>query len=286
MGAWLKEFINTSRGSFEVFTKGSGEPLCVTHHYSEFNETGDYFAESFTHSHKVYLINLREAGNSVKASAPYQLSLLETIMDLEAIRTSLQYKMWSYAGHSIGGVLGVLYGIYFSSSLKASVIVGAAARDYATFSSNCIYNPEHPKFDEMQELIEILKRDDLSPMRRSELSAERTKLSLKQADTYNDLFSKDIHKGLSSDRLNYFNRELQIFDVTRKLEMSNVRTLIICGEHDVQCPLEYSIEMNELIPNSELIIFHNSNHYPFLEEEELFKSESGKFFEKGYATFK
>lgn len=66
----------------------------------QFNETGDYFAETFTKTHKVYLVNLREAGNSAKAVEPYQLSMLETIFDLEAVREELGFEKWGFAGHS------------------------------------------------------------------------------------------------------------------------------------------------------------------------------------------
>ncbi len=56
---WTQQMIHTKRGTFELFTKGSGEPLCITHHYSQFNETGDYFADVFTSTHRVLLINLQ-----------------------------------------------------------------------------------------------------------------------------------------------------------------------------------------------------------------------------------
>jgi proline iminopeptidase len=92
MSNWNQMLIDTPRGTFEVFCKGEGEPICVTHHYSEFNETGDYFAESFTRTHQVYLVNLREAGNSAKAEEPYHLSMLETIFDLEGIREALGFE--------------------------------------------------------------------------------------------------------------------------------------------------------------------------------------------------
>ncbi|WP_404451388.1 alpha/beta hydrolase [Virgibacillus necropolis] len=278
MGTWKQELLVTKRGTFEIFTKGTGTPLCVTHLYSEFNETGDYFADSFTDGHTVYLINLREAGNSEKAHESYQLSMLETIFDLEAIREALGLRKWNFAGHSTGGMLGIMYGIYFSDSIDALIIVGAAAREYATFSSNCIYNPDHPQFTRMQEMIEILKLSDLDAVKRKNISVERTKLSLYQPNRYDEMFDKEIHKKMSATRMNFFNRELSLFDVTRKLELITARTLIICGKHDVQCPLEYSIEMNELIPNSNLLIFHESNHYPFLEEKDLFSIEIDKFF--------
>jgi proline iminopeptidase len=92
MESWERRILETSRGKFEVFIKGTGVPLCVTHHYSEFNETGDYFAEVFTSSHTVILVNLREAGASERATASYQLSMLETIFDLEAIRERLGFE--------------------------------------------------------------------------------------------------------------------------------------------------------------------------------------------------
>lgn len=221
----------------------------------------------------MFLINLREVGNSEKAYESYQLSMLETIFDLEAIRETLGYKKWGFAGHSTGGMLGVIYGIHFSSSLKFTVIVGAAARDYSTFSADCIYNPKHPQFNRMQELIETLKRSDLSAKKRNELSSERTKLSLYEPDKYHELFNLGIKKKMSAARLNYFNREYPIFDVTKKLKLISTPTLIMCGKYDVQCPVTYSFEMHEQIPNSKLVIFNKSNHYPFLEEAERFEKE-------------
>lgn len=30
MEKWVQQIINTKRGEFEIFIKGSGEPVCVT----------------------------------------------------------------------------------------------------------------------------------------------------------------------------------------------------------------------------------------------------------------
>ncbi|MFD0051310.1 alpha/beta fold hydrolase [Actinomycetes bacterium NPDC127524] len=274
---WEQVFVETTRGRFEVFTQGEGEPICVTHFYSEFNESGDYFAETFISTNKVILVNLREAGNSEKSSQPYELSFLESVFDLEAIREALGFHKWGFAGHSTGGMLGVVYGIYCSNHLKFNVIVGAAAREYMTFSPECIYNDKHPKFNKMQMLIEELKRSDIPLQTRRELTKERTKLSLFKPESYDEIFPFNVHKKMSSIRMNYFSRELQIFDVTRKLKLISTPTLIICGKYDVQCPLTYSLEMNELIPRSTLIIFTMSNHYPFLEEPNRFMNEIKTF---------
>jgi proline iminopeptidase len=279
MSTWETEFINTARGTFEVFSKGIGKPVCITHHYSEFNNTGDYFANTFTDNYKVHLVNLKEAGNSSKATHPHEISMFDAVYDLEAIREALGYSSWTYAGHSTGGMIGVLYGIHFSPSLKSLIIVGSAARKYANSSQECIYHKQHPKFELMQELIERLKNPNLSHSERSEVSKERTKLSLFKPERYDEYFSFNIHKKMSAVRMNFFIREEMIFDVTRQLSRITAPTLIICGRHDVQCPVSFSMEINELIPRSTLYIFEESNHYPFLEEKRLFINAMDEFME-------
>jgi len=268
---WKKEMIETNRGCFEVFVKGEGEPVCITHHYSEFNDSGDYFAETFIENNKVFLVNLKDAGNSDKAENAHELSMVDAVLDLEEIRKVCGYPSWTFAGHSTGGMIGVLYGIHFSSSLKSLIIVGSSAREYSSASSKCIYNEVHPKFKRMQELLELLKLQSLTTDERNRLSKERTQLSLFEPENFEHYFSKSISKKLSANRLNFFSREQLIFDVTRQLSAVRAKTIILCGRHDVQCPVDFSIEMSELIPNASLHIFEQSNHYPFLEEEFEFK---------------
>ena len=271
MSEWKREMIETTRGCFEMFVKGEGEPVCITHDYSEFNESGDYFAESFIENNKVFLVNLKDAGNSDKVENAHELSMVDAVLDLEEIRKVCGYASWSFAGHSTGGMIGVLYGIHFSSSLKSLILVGSSAREYSSSSSKCIYNVGHPKYKRMQELMKLLKLPNVTGDERDRLSKERTQLSLFKPENFEQYFSKNISKKLSANRLNFFSREQLIFDVTRQLSAVKTKTIILCGRHDVQCPVDFSIEMNELIKDASLHIFEQSNHYPFLEEELEFK---------------
>ncbi|MGE7883254.1 alpha/beta fold hydrolase [Bacillus sp. NPDC094077] len=274
---WKQQIINTNRGTFELFTKGDGEPLCITHHYSQFNETGDYFADAFTSTHCVFLINLRDVGNSVKAHSENELSMIETIHDLEAIREALQFPTWHFAGHSTGGMLGLLYAITYPNSLQSLVIVGAAASNY-TETSFCIYHPAHPQFHYMQELIENLKSPHLTNEERKEFSTKRTKLSLYKPESYNSYFCKSIQKTMSASRMNAFAKEYSSFDLREYLPSIQAKALIVCGRHDAQCPIQYSTEMHEGMPNSIFVPFEDSNHYPFLEEATHFISITQEFY--------
>ncbi|MED1448411.1 alpha/beta hydrolase, partial [Bacillus pacificus] len=62
------------------------------------------------------------------------------------------------------------------------------------------------------------------------------------------------------------------------LPSMKTKTLIICGRYDVQCPIQYSIEMHEGIRNSIFVTFEESNHYPFLEEADQFTSTTRTFY--------
>ncbi|MGP4076141.1 alpha/beta fold hydrolase [Halobacillus sp. K22] len=270
MGTWKKIMLVTPRGKFEVFCKGEGPPLCVSHLYSAFNSTGDYFADCFTSLYRVFLVNLREAGKSEAAHEPYQLSMVESVLDLEAIREELKLNSWIFAGHSTGGMLGLVYGLAAPHSLKKLVIANAAARMYMD-SPKCIYHKHHPQFSYMQQLIEQLKSPLLTSQEKRRLQAERTKLSLVCDSAYDLYFSKNIHKEMARTRIDFFARELHIFDVTQQLYKINVPVWIVAGKYDVQCPVEFSIEMHHHLHHSRLTVFKESNHYPFLEEKERFE---------------
>lgn len=130
----------------------------------------------------------------------------------------------------------------------------------------------------MQELIENLKSPHLTNEERKELSTKRTKLSLYKPENYNSYFCKSIQKIMSTSRMNAFNKEYPSFDLREYLPSIKIKTLIVCGRHDVQCPIQYSIEIHKGIRDSIFVPFEYSNHYPFLEEASRFTSTIQEFY--------
>lgn len=78
--------------------------------------------------------------------------------------------------------------------------------------------------------------------------------------------------------MNAFANEYPSFDLREYLPSIKTKTLIICGRHDVQCPIQYSIEIHEGICDSTFVTFEESNHYPFLEEAAQFTSTTQIFY--------
>lgn len=61
------------------------------------------------------------------------------------------------------------------------------------------------------------------------------------------------------------------FNTLEKLPNINTRTLVIAGRHDGITPADAgAARIADLLPNAALMIFENSGHYPFIEEEEAF----------------
>lgn len=276
--SWNVAHIRTSRGTFEVFVAGHGSPLAITHGYSVFNRTGDYFAEQFVPHRTVYLVNLRGAGNSPQVSRLPDLSMATAVADLEAIRETLGFSQWDFAGHSTGGMLGLLYAVTRARSLSGLIMVGAAASHAYNRQSDCIYHPRHPAFRRMQSLIEALKNPDLSEAARARLSRARTQLSLHRPEFYDQYFPGHVTKHMAAARLDYFSQyDYPEFDLRDQLADVTIRTLVIGGRHDVQCPYWCSKEIGERVPGARLVEFTVSNHYPFLEEPDKFREVVTEF---------
>lgn len=275
---WESALLETHRGTFEVFICGKGDPVCVTHLYSEFNERGNYFADIFTKSYQVILVNLKEAGRSDKAVSEDELSMLESVQDLEAIREKLGYRQWIFGGHSTGGMLGLVYGIHFSESLKALVIGGAAASNEYMNSPNSMYSKRNPHNERVLEILNLLKDPTTAPNKKKEIGKQWTQMSLYRPERFDQYFAKPSSGKVVPKRLDYYSyKELPTYDVRDKLDDIKASTFIYCGKHDSQCPVIFSEEIHRLIPQSKMQIFESSNHSPFLEEAGLFEEKVYEF---------
>jgi proline iminopeptidase len=268
---WQQKLIQTERGAFEIFEAGNGEPLCVTHLYSEFNDRGYYFADRFVDDFKVYLVNLKESGNSTGVRDEDELSMSETSKDLEAIRVALGYDNWNFAGHSSGGMLGLVYAAHHPDSLRRLIVGGASATNEYMEHEESIYSDKNPLNNRLKEVISILKSQGSTKEERVQAGREWTKMSLNDPSRFDDYFSKPSSGKVVQKRLDYYSyTELPTYDIREDISRIKTPTIIFCGRYDAQCPFVYSEEIFHLVPNSAFYIFEDSNHSPHLEEKEKF----------------
>jgi len=60
------------------------------------------------------------------------------------------------------------------------------------------------------------------------------------------------------------------YNVTPHLHRISCPTLVVVGRHDFVCPPSQAQILHEGIPNSQLIIFEKSGHFPMMEERHKF----------------
>ena len=268
---WKERLIKTTRGDFELFIKGTGQPICVTHLYSAYNSKGNTFANFFTDNYTVYLINLRGAGNSVGSVHKDDFSMKASIEDLEAIRTALGIEKWAFAGHSTGGMIGLSYAIQAPESLTRMMIGGASASNAYMNHPGSIYCKENPNNERLLEIFQSLKDPDTPVESKKSLSREWTEMSLFRPEKYDQYFNKPNSGSVVHERLDYYSyTELPNYDLINDLPKIKVPTIVYCGVHDAQCPYFFSEQMANAIPDAKLVTFTNSNHLPYTEEPEEF----------------
>lgn len=247
--------------------KGEGPPLCVTHMYSEYNDNGNTFANPFTDFYSVYLVNLKGCGNSDLANNDSEYSMKETVKDLEAIREALYINKWGVAGHSTGGMLALVYATEAQESLTKIIVGGAAASmEYASHKDS-IYCSENENFNRIVSIMNALNDDSTLQEERKALSREWALMSFYSGEKLEEALKFPNSGKTVGNRLNYFRQvEYKNYDVRQKLEYVKIPSFIYCGKHDAQCPYIFSREIANLIPNTVLTKFEESNHNPFVEE--------------------
>lgn len=268
---WEQQLIKTDRGTFEVFVKGEGDPICVTHLYSEYNSNGNRFANPFTAHYKVYLVNLRGAGNSDPVDSVDQLRMEETVEDLEGIRSALGLEFWSFAGYSAGGMLGLLYALHYPQSLSQLIVCGAAASYKYTQHPQSIFSRKNEKNGRVQEILKVLNDPNASMEERVSANREWSQMFLYRPEKLDEYFTEPDSGSSVPKLLQHFSyTEVRRFDLTERLEEISVPTFVLAGLHDAGCPIDCCKEIAEKIPGAQLVVFEESNHAPYVEEPERF----------------
>ena len=266
------KIVESKPGRFEVFTRGTGEPLIFTHLYSEFNSLGNLMSQQLSKLYKVYIINLRGAGKSDDQTEEYTYSMDDAIHDIEAVREALDIKQWAFAGHSTGGFLALKYAVMYPEALTKIIAGGLCATGEYMNHPASIYSKKNPNNKRMLEIFEQLRALEATREERRTLSKEWIMMSLYNKDAYYDMLTRKESGRTLMSKIDYFTDELKDYDVREELKHTPVRAYIYCGRHDAQCPHVFSQEAADLMPNGTLKTFEYSNHMPDIEEEEKFEA--------------
>lgn len=191
---------------------------------------------------------------------------LETVLQVIAPRGSIVL-----VGHSMGGMTVLSharqYPRHYGSRIVGAALISSAAEGVAK-----------------SPLGEILNNPALEAVRRAARSAPKLVQRgrnvtrsligpILRAASYADVnvppsivaFSEKMMLDTPIPTLMEFLRALQVHDETAALPtLAKVPTLIVCGDHDLVTPAEYSTKIADALPDSELVIVARAGHLVLL----------------------
>ena len=254
-------------------TIGSGPPLMLMHgglggDYTFFLPWFEDIADQWT------LILYDHRGNGRSRPIEWEGVTHDTwAADADALRAHLGYEKMSLLGHSYGGFLAQEYAARYQERLDALVLLCTApAMDYPDIvRANAVARAQTPAT--VAAVDEVFSEE---PLARDEdfarILGALGPLYFHRPDAYADEISAMMDEvSFSAAAWNHCNTEcLPHFNTMEALPKIQVPTLILSGAHDWITPADQGQRMHGALPNSELVIFQESGHFPDIEDRPLF----------------
>jgi len=189
--------------------------------------------------------------------------------DIEALRQYLGFEKISVLGHSFGGMIAQVYAARYPQSIDKLLLICTAPsygfyKDAMEFAKR-IATPEQLKV--IPELFEGNIRDEQHAIAWWDICYDLY-FHVKDEKVMTETGNRPIG---SLEVANYtFKHLMPQYDVRGELPHFTMPTLIVAARHDWITPVSQAEEMHRLIPGSQLIIYEESGHMPFIEEHALF----------------
>lgn len=212
----------------------------------------------------------RGQGRSARGD-PQKYTLDENVEDMEELRRYLGLGAVISIGTSYGGMVAMAHASRYPDSLSHLILV-------VTVAHAGYVNRAREIVTERGTAEQIAKCDDLFAGRINTVEEMRNYFDV-MGSLYSHKYNRDSFMAgidrtiLSPDSLNRAHGPggfLRSFDLRGELGSITAPTLILGGRHDWICAPEFSKEIHELIPGSDLRIFEESGHSIAGDEPEKF----------------
>ncbi|MEM7738467.1 MAG: alpha/beta fold hydrolase [Deinococcota bacterium] len=246
---------------------GVGTPMLMMHgglglDHAYFRPTLDDWGEFA----ELHFYDHRGNGRSAAPSNWDDVTLDTYVEDAEALRQALGLDTFILYGHSYGGFIAQEYALRYQDHLAGLIL--------ASTSPNVGYAPNFPAWAP-ETGLDAINRIFSGPMESDEEWAETWAAAL-------PVYWKNLDPSLAADihsRTNYkaaaWNRAAMLladYNTSGRLEQVNVPTLLLSGREDFVTGPTAHMDMHAELPNSSLVFFEDSGHFPFITEKDYYKT--------------
>ncbi len=222
--------------------EGVGQDIIFLHGWGCNKDIFRNISKELKGKYKVYLLDLPGFGKSKEPDEPYNLDNYVEELRLFVVKCDIVNPI--IVGHSFGGRIGIRYATKYNVN-KLILIDSAGILHYSIKKTYSIY-----KYKLLKKIYSLT----------SNISKLETLLQNSGSKDY--LSSTNVMKKTLSLIVNT--------NQAKELCLVKCETLLLWGRHDDVTPFKDGVFMEKKLSNSALILFDDSGHFPFIDEEYKF----------------
>lgn len=266
----ISQHVNIGDTRLHVVERGQGYPLMLVHGGPglDHHMFGDYL-DSLTDQFRLILVDLR--ANGLSDSCPTKTwTLQQMAKDLTLLAEAMDLKKYALLGHSYGAFVVLQNAVDFPSHAAQTIVSSGlpSAKYLASVWENLAkFEPvelreqvtkswEREKVAQTREEVDSLLHDQLPFQFGNPLDPRIAEFEQRTAGGVN-----------SAEVLRFFsNADYGGIEVEDQLSKVMQPVLVLAGRHDRTCVVEGAEAMAKGLPNAEFVVFENSGHMTYVEE--------------------
>lgn len=255
---------------YEVAGSAGGTPLMVANGGPGFDHTYLHLSnawETISQRRRVVFYDQRGNGRSSKLAVGQSCTLRDQIEDLEALRKHIGAEKIDLLGHSWGGFLVMAYAARYPQHIQHLLIMDSAAPKWSdtVFLFKDVF-PEGVEREDAegfamemgdQNAAKIALREYLSMLFYSPEKRDAALAKMQDVDE-----NREVNHAIGTD--------LRRFDLNPELSKFHFPTLVITGRYDMNVAAVVAYKIHKAIAGSTFVVFGQSGHMPFYEEQDKF----------------
>ncbi len=271
-------FINVNGADIYYEIMGQGPNVLTLHGGPGIGDHGDNKKMFQRMQDRFRFVYFDFRGNGKSEETPPETYTHEQyVEDTEAMRQSLELGKCALSGGSYGGIIALEYALKYQDRISCMILRGTAAsfelQNYAFenamnsglpgVNEDMLHNLFYGKMKSDQEFKEHFAK--IYPLYSKTYTPEKAK----------ELF--DRKRFIAATHNAFFRHAFPKYDIRERLHEIEIPVLILAGRHDWITPMKLARELEDNIPNAELIIFENAGHSIHSDEPDKFYGETERF---------
>ena len=244
--------------------RGSGEPLMLIMGLGAAGSLWEEHVLAYEQHFRCIMVDNRGAGESDKPDGPYTTKTMA--QDVAGLMAALGIERARVAGISMGSAIAQELALLCPEKVRSLVLISSWAKcDRYTRTVFERFKTMRP-LASPEDFVGLLQLWIAAPRYHETHADDLRQSRLEAAEGYMPLaaFGAQCDACIAHDTLD-------------RLAQIEVPVLLTVGEQDIFTPLRLSLEMHELMPHSELLLFPETGHIHHWEDLQSFNAQTAAF---------